>query len=218
MKDFHPSTPNFVYPSDDHICRNIRPRKAYISVRHAICVHIEIKGADSISIEAGCYLAAVGKLDCQNLLKTDIDIVPSLDYNKITGGIEVWVPEYTETSDLIPSTPVAATDMEESQDIIYPPFNQDDQNESEKIPSSPPPPFSLFSSSSVNESYDRTDDPNLIPHFDDYDQIINLDTREMIGRSSTTNSISRTATEMDREEISELVEALKDAMSTTFTN
>ncbi|KAJ2991999.1 hypothetical protein HDV02_003359 [Globomyces sp. JEL0801] len=96
---FSPTTARPIIPSDDHICHQIRPRQAFLQVRHTISVTIDLFGADSICIEAGCYLFNIGKVECERLLEHEQDIVPTLDYNKVVGPLEVWVPEYQEKED-----------------------------------------------------------------------------------------------------------------------
>jgi hypothetical protein len=53
---------------------------------------------DNISVEAGCYISNVSKNECDQLMKEEPDILPTLDYDKLI-GLEVWVPEYIPPDD-----------------------------------------------------------------------------------------------------------------------
>ncbi|KAJ3275152.1 hypothetical protein HDV01_001291 [Terramyces sp. JEL0728] len=97
---FVPTTARPVIPSDDHICKEIRPRSAFVQVRHVISVSIELRFADRITIDGGCYLADVGKKECEIMLEREVEIMPTLDYNKVI-GLEVWVPEYQEKDEYL---------------------------------------------------------------------------------------------------------------------
>ncbi|KAJ3323596.1 hypothetical protein HDV06_001620 [Boothiomyces sp. JEL0866] len=97
---FVPTTARPIIPSDDHICKEIRPRAAFVQVRHVISVSIELRFADRITIDGGCYLADVGKSDCEIMLEREVEIMPTLDYNKVI-GLEVWVPEYQERDEYL---------------------------------------------------------------------------------------------------------------------
>jgi hypothetical protein len=96
LKDFNPSTARPLQPVNDNVCDYLRPRKAFVSIRHTITCVIEMRGADTISIESGCYLAGISAKDCFKLLDTDPSVVPTLDYQKFSGISELdhWVPEY----------------------------------------------------------------------------------------------------------------------------
>ena len=102
LEDFNPSTARPLPPANDHICRYERPRKAFVAIRHTITCMIEMRGSDTISIEAGCYLAGVGLRDCVKMLNTDSDVLPTLDYQKMSGISELdhWVPHYYDNQDL----------------------------------------------------------------------------------------------------------------------
>ncbi|KAI8914795.1 hypothetical protein DFJ77DRAFT_34609 [Powellomyces hirtus] len=73
---------------------------AHVEVRHSLQVTIEFIGADKLVMESGCVLSSVGREDCGKLLDHDPEIAPALDYDKIVGGADVWVPEYTEEDEL----------------------------------------------------------------------------------------------------------------------
>ncbi len=96
IEEFNPTTARPIIPSDDHICRYTRPRNGFIQIRHSMIVTIEMKAADTISIEAGCYLTGMGKAEINKMLEEDPEVMPTLDYNKLVVGLEVWVPEYEQ--------------------------------------------------------------------------------------------------------------------------
>ncbi|KAJ3157791.1 hypothetical protein HDU89_000170 [Geranomyces variabilis] len=73
---------------------------ALVEVRHTLQVTIEFTGADKLVMESGCVLASVGREDCGRMLDRDPEIAPPLDYDKIVGGADVWVPEYAERDEL----------------------------------------------------------------------------------------------------------------------
>ncbi|KAI8924821.1 hypothetical protein BC831DRAFT_463728 [Entophlyctis helioformis] len=99
LGSFAPTSPKPVLPDTDAICQRFRQRPAFQQVRHSIQVSIDFwGGADRISIESGVYLSSVGRADVENVLDSDPEILPTLDYDKMV-GIEVWVPEYSLRDD-----------------------------------------------------------------------------------------------------------------------
>jgi hypothetical protein len=93
---FVPTSPRLVIPANDHICKRKRP--AFAKISHSFKFTISMMGHEEVVIERGCYLLSVGLKDCDKLLISDAEIVPSFDYEKEI-GIEDWVPEYQEVED-----------------------------------------------------------------------------------------------------------------------
>lgn len=98
--DFNPTTATPIHRPDDHVCHRVRPRGAFLSVRHSVTLSIEMSGAESISIEAGVYLVGISTKQCEDLVQQDPEIVPGFDYSKFI-GLEDWVPQYSETRDFV---------------------------------------------------------------------------------------------------------------------
>ncbi|KAJ3256856.1 hypothetical protein HK103_005100 [Boothiomyces macroporosus] len=166
---FVPTTARPIIPSDDHICREIRPRAAFVQVRHVISVCIELRFADRITIDGGCYLADVGKKECELMLEKEVEIMPTLDYNKVI-GLEVWVPEYQEKDeylkDQVTLTERAENDDTESDYSESPPYQApivpgkcptiEYPSESSSLDSSSGLDTNSFKSSGLDTSEDET--------------------------------------------------------------
>jgi hypothetical protein len=90
---FAPSTGRILIPPDDNVCKNVRPRAAFCQIRHIVQVTVELLYGESITVDANIYLSSISKKRCLELLETEGEVLPSLDYEKLI-GLQEWVPEY----------------------------------------------------------------------------------------------------------------------------
>ncbi|KAI8804358.1 hypothetical protein BJ742DRAFT_453673 [Cladochytrium replicatum] len=97
---------------------------AHVEVKHSMQVVIELTDTSPVHLECGCILASVGQDDCIRVLEETPEIMPRLDYDKVTGG-EAWIPAYAKNDPLIAEllakeraaeegTPSASGDQQES--------------------------------------------------------------------------------------------------------
>jgi hypothetical protein len=71
-----------------------------VRIFHNVKLVIDLVNAESIVIEAGCYLLSVGRKDIFNVLDSDPDLMPCLDYERVV-GLEEWVPTYTKDDNFL---------------------------------------------------------------------------------------------------------------------
>jgi hypothetical protein len=71
-----------------------------VRIFHNVKFVIDLVGAESLVIEAGCYLLSVGRKDIFNVLDSDPELMPCLDYERVV-GLEEWVPTYTKDDNFL---------------------------------------------------------------------------------------------------------------------
>ncbi|KAJ1554477.1 hypothetical protein HK096_003365, partial [Nowakowskiella sp. JEL0078] len=92
----------------DPLRNNISPTPSQVEVKHSIQIIVELSRRfeddtdeyPNVNLECGCVLVSCGKEDLDAVMEDFPEIMPKLDYEKVTGG-EAYIPKYEEFDPLI---------------------------------------------------------------------------------------------------------------------
>ncbi|KAJ1551570.1 hypothetical protein HK096_008025 [Nowakowskiella sp. JEL0078] len=92
----------------DPLRNNISPTPSQVEIKHSMQIIIELSNrfesdADeypNVKLECGCVLTCCGMEDLSSIMEDFPEIMPKLDYEKVTGG-EAYIPKYDEFDPLI---------------------------------------------------------------------------------------------------------------------
>ncbi|KAJ3011377.1 UNVERIFIED_CONTAM: hypothetical protein HDU68_001694 [Siphonaria sp. JEL0065] len=113
---FKPSDNNLIYPNPhNHMYTSV----PYIEVKHTLQVRVELTGVEKpIVHECWVTVTSVGKKECNSILDNRIELMPTLDYDKVF-GTDTWVPAYTRVDPFLgdfaplPPSPVVEDEGDE---------------------------------------------------------------------------------------------------------
>ncbi|KAI9338732.1 hypothetical protein BDR26DRAFT_403472 [Obelidium mucronatum] len=90
---FKTSDNNLMYPNPHNHMYSSVP---YIEVKHTLQVRVELTGVEKAIVhECWVTIASVGKQECYSILDDRIELMPTMDYDKIF-GTDTWVPAYVK--------------------------------------------------------------------------------------------------------------------------
>ncbi|KAJ3017276.1 UNVERIFIED_CONTAM: hypothetical protein HDU68_011769 [Siphonaria sp. JEL0065] len=110
---FKPSDNNLIYPNPhNHMYTSV----PYIEVKHTLQVRVELTGVEKpIVHECWVTVASVGTKECNSILDNRIELMPTMDYDKVF-ETDTWVPAYTTADlflgDLAPPPPFLVVKIE----------------------------------------------------------------------------------------------------------
>ncbi|KAJ3206013.1 hypothetical protein HDU67_008515 [Dinochytrium kinnereticum] len=115
-----PADPSLVIP-----VRQVGPVWAHVEVKHTMQVRVELSVINkTVVMECGCVMGSVGREECERVLEESVEIMPTLDYDKIFGN-DVWVPPYEVEDPVLAELERAGNDDEEYEEED----EKDDENE-----------------------------------------------------------------------------------------